>query len=275
MIDGRPDRGGTPTPSQKLILPAPHATYSPPNQHTQRGHILEEHLMNSKRLPIPGMPPLPTHKRNWRKDPAFIVLLAAICAVLIGGIAFAAIASNMFSPSTTQNATPVHTLLQSTPNIPPTAPTTSGVPANQPTQAITPTVQPSPAPVPITPTVQPTATQPTQGQNGPLTIQVANVPTQVLNNTIIPISVTTSNPNTAVRLVVEYNVPPFFYKSGIQTTDANGNATLSWPAAVHFFGRSKTPIVAHLVVTAKDQNNQQAVSQTFSVRILIHSIVPE
>ncbi len=272
MIDGRPDRDGTPIPSQKLILPAPHATYSPPNQHTQRGYTLQDHLMNSQRMPVPGMLPLPTNKRNWRKDPAFIVLLAAICAVLIGGIAFAAIASNMFSPGTTQNATPVHTLLQSTPNIPPTTPTTSGVPASLPTQAITPTVQPSPTTAPVIPTVQPTATQP---QIGPLTVQVDNVPTQVLNNSIVPINITTSNPNTMVRLLVTYNVPPFVTAVGPSTTDANGNATLLWSVAIHFFGHSKTPIVAHLIVTAKDQNNNQAVSQTFTVRILVHSIVPE
>lgn len=279
MLDGGPNMGGRQTPSQKLILPDPHAVYSPPNQQTQRGYPLQGRLVNSQSIPAPAMPPLPMNKRNWRKDPAFMVLLAAICAVLIGGTAFAIFASNILAPNTPQNASKGNTSAN-TANTPPTNPTTGtgsgpGVtPTTQPTQVITVTVQPSPTTVPTTPPVQPTATQPVQGQNGPLTVQVNDVPAQVFNNSVVPISVTTSNPNSSVRLFATYTVSPFFYSSGTQTTDANGDATLSWRVAVRRFGGTSNQIVARITVSARDKNNQQTVSQSYTVQIQVRGIMP-
>ena len=277
MIDGRPNVGGQQTPSQKLILPDPNAVYSPPNSQTQRGYPLQSRLINTQRGPIPPMPPPPTNKRNWRKDPAFLVLLAAICADLIGGTAFAFIANNVLTPNTPSNTQKAYTPPNTT-GTPSTNPTTgtsqSATPTAQPTQAITVTVQPSPTIVPTTPPVQPTPTQPVQGQNGPLTIQVNNVPGQVLNNSVVPISVTTSVPNSSVQLFATYNASPFFSSSKTQTTDANGNATINWVVSVRMFGRINNSIVAHISVSVHDNNNQQAVSQTYTVQIQVRGIIP-
>ncbi len=274
MIDGRPNMEGQPTPSQKLILPDPNTMYSPPNSQTQSGYPLQSRLLNTQRGPVPPVPPPTPRKRDWRKDPAFLVLLAAICAVLIGGTAFAFIANNILTPppSNTQKAyTPPNT--SDTPTANPTTGTgQSATPTAQPTQAITVTVQPSPTTAPTTPPVQPTPTQP-QGQNGPLTIQVNNVPGQVLNNSVVPINVTTSMPNSSVQLFATYNAAPFFSSSKTQTTDANGNATINWVVSVRMFGRINNNIVAHVTISAQN-NNQRVVSQTYTVQIQVRGIMP-
>ncbi|GAC1353904.1 MAG: hypothetical protein NVS4B11_23260 [Ktedonobacteraceae bacterium] len=278
MIDEKPDSTGMPRPSQKLILPGPDAVYPPPDQHIQRD--LPEHFAHSKQMSLPSMLPLPTQKRSWRKDPAYVVLLVAICAVLIAGIVFAAVASNIFFSGTTQTATTAlkgDTAPQSTIDAHPTFPipggNQGGTVSSQPPKTGTATVQPNPTSVPIAtaPPAQPTPT-PTQSQNGQLTVQINNPPTQVPNNTIVPIDVTTSEANATVRLVVTYNVSPYSASAGPQVTDANGNATLSWVVAVRMFGRTNS-VTAHIMVVASDQNNNEVVSQTFTVKILVRGII--
>jgi hypothetical protein len=204
-----------------------------------------------------------------------LVLLAAICAVLIGGTAFAFIANNILTPtpSNTQKVyTPPNT--NSTPTTNPTTGTGQSATATaQPTQAITVTVQPSPTTAPTTPPVQPTPTQP-QGQNGPLTIQGNNVPGQVLNNSVVPIDVITNLPNSSVQLFATYNAAPFFSSSKTQITDANGNATINWVVSVRMFGRINNSIVAHITISAQN-NNQRVVSQTYTVQIQVRGITPD
>jgi len=257
MLDGRPGSAGGQRPPQRLILPGPDAIYPPPDQQTQRGHMQMADFPHSRPMPTPTILPYSAKKRNWRKDPAFIVLLAAICVVLLGGITFAAVMSTMFSSGTTQStAIPkTATIPQGTTDTHPIFPTPGdnqgGTIGSQQHPTATAT----------------TAAQPTQTQNGPLTVQVNNPPTQVYNNTVEAIDITTSEPNTSVKLVVIYNVPPYFASSDTQMTDANGNATISWAVAVHASPHHHTT-TARLIVACRNQHNKGAVSQTFLVQIL-------
>ncbi|GAC1399976.1 MAG: hypothetical protein NVSMB49_11170 [Ktedonobacteraceae bacterium] len=274
MIDDRPDETGVPQPSQKLLLPGPAAAYSPPDQRTQYGNALPEHFTHSRLMPTPALPPYAVKKRSWRNDPAYIVLLAAICAVLIAGIAFAVVANSLFFSSTTQNAKTAlkaGTTPQGTVDTQPIFPTPDGhsgggTPVNQPL----PTATSIPTATPTTVTiVQPT---PTQTQNTQLTVQINNPPKQVFSNAVVPISVTTSEANTSIKLVVFYSVSPYLASFGPQTTDANGNGTISWPVTVRAFEQFNS-ITARILIVARDQNKEEALSQTFLVQIIMRGII--
>ena len=247
MLDGRPDSAGGRRTPQRLILPNPNAAYPPPDQQTQHGHVQMANVPRSRPMPtMPAMPPNSMKKRNWRKDPAFIVLLTAVCVVLLGGITFAAFASTMIFSGTTSNTNNLKTVVtpQGTIDTHPIFPTPGG---NQ--------------------SATPPAVQPTQTKNGPLTVQIDNPPTQVPNNITEAITITTSNPNTPVKLVVSYSVPPYFASTDTQMTDTNGNATLFWHVAVHASPHHHTT-TAHLTVTCGDQQKMGTVSKSFFVQIL-------
>ena len=256
MLNGRPDSARGNQPPQRLILPSPDAIYPPPDQQTQRGQAQIANFPHSSRpLPTPAMPAYATKKRSWRNDPAFIVLIAAICFIVLASTAFAAITSTAFFSGTTENTVPLKTAVtpSGTIDIHPIFPTPGGNVAG------TIGIQQYPTA---------TATKPVHStQNGLLTVQVNDPPTQVSNNTVEAINVTTSEPNTAVKLVANYSVPPYYASSDPQMTDANGNTTIFWHVAVHASPHHHTTI-AHLVVTCGDQQNRTAVSQTFLVQIL-------
>jgi hypothetical protein len=124
-------------------------------------------------------------------------------------------------------------------------------------QVPTPTSQSSPNPTPTS--------GPGSG-GGTLSVQITNIPGQVVNNSVVAVSVNTSEPNVTVRLQVSYNAYPFFYRSKARVTDGDGNATLNW--AVSVTKRSFGEVVARVVVTATDQNGQQAVSSATTVQVI-------
>ncbi len=272
MTSEQSNFSGVSRPSQKLVLPPPDAAYAPQSQQTQHGYAPPEYFLHSKQMPVVPVFPFPNQKRSWRKDPAFIVLLVSICAVLFGGVAFAAVATTMFSATTNQPVTTAPAGPQGSGNsgaiIPTPISTSMMQPTQVPTTVPTTVVQPSPT---VIPTAIPT-TPPVQ--TGPLTVQFDNVPAQVSNNSVVPITVTTSQANTTVRLIITYNASPFFLTVGPQMTDANGTITLSWKVAVRAFGHN-TPATARVLVVARSQNNQQVTSQPFTVQIVTHSIVPQ
>ena len=129
--------------------------------------------------------------------------------------------------------------------------TSSSQPPAQGTPALqsTPDANPSPTPNP---------------GGGPLTITVTNIPTQVVNSSVVSVSVNTSLPNITVTLGVYYNVAPYRYVSAPVTTDGNGNAVLSWSVAVIMNGRHTR---AFVFAVAQDQNGQKAQSQAVTVQI--------
>lgn len=280
MIDDQP---GTPSRSEKLVLPAINDGYSSSDQHTQWGQAFPQRPTPHKPVPPPPLASSSPFKgRNWRKDPAYLVLLIAICTLLIAGIVFAVVASNIFSqgngPSgqsgpTTSNtgATPRGTL-DTNPRFPTPGGNQGGSTSSQPPKTSgTPVIQSTPtlAPTPTTvTTVQPT---PTQGQqNGQLTLQITGIQTPIPNDNLDPVTVTTSQPNIAVRLVITYNAPPGLSSLGPQMTDGGGNVTFNWFVSVRAFGHNH--VTAHVMAVARDQNGQEVTSQTMTVQILVRGI---
>lgn len=273
MIDDKPDMTNRPPQSQKLVLPAhDENAYSSPNQHTQRGHVLPEHLVSNRPISPPIAPF--SRKRSWRNDPAYVVLLVAVCMVLTAGTIFAVAATNLFSGNTQVGqvgpvTVPTTGAPQGTVDTHPQFPTPGGnqggtVSSQPPKTGSTPIVQPPPT---MIPTVQPT---PTQGQSGPLTVQITDIQSPVNNNSIDPVSVTTSGPGVRVRLLITYNASPGFASVGPQTTDDNGNATLDWNVSVNAFGTGH--VKAHVTAIAQDQNGQEATSQVMTVQIIVKGI---
>jgi len=280
MMNEQSNLSGVSRPSQKLVLPAPNAAYAPTpaHQQTQHGYAPPEYFLHSKQIPAIPVYPLPKQKKNWRKDPAYIVLLVGICMVLFGGVAFATVANNMFFASTAQTVTTAPTDPKGTGSgnmgVPTPQTNPGGAVNTTPTQV--PTAVPTATPVQVTPTAVPTAppVQPTpvQGQAGPLQVTLDNPPARVMNNSIVPITATTNAPNTNVRLVITYNTFPFFITVGPQLTDANGTVTLPWNVAVRASGRNMIT-TAHIVIVGRDQNNKQATSQIATVQIITRGIM--
>ncbi len=282
MLEEKSNLAGSSRPSQKLVLPTSDTDYAPPGQHTLHGYPLPKHETPFKQGSFTTLPTLSKQKRNWRKDPAYIVLLIGICAVLVSGIAIAAVASNIFSFGTAQNASIASKAVTAPPSTDATRPTfptpggnQGGAKSGQPlpkatvTPVATATAQPNPtiAPTATVPVVQPTPTQIEQ-----LTVQIDNPPTRVINNTIEPINIATNKADIGVTLVITYNSYPYFVSLGPQTTDANGNVTITWPIAVRAHGHNNS-VTAHITAVAHDQNNKGATSQAFTIQVIVRSIV--
>ena len=259
MIDDHPDLQKQSPSSGKLVLPAYSEEPYPPSAHAYKPHIRSEHPTRHLASPVPRNP-LAKHGYLWQSDPAYKVLLIAIVMVLIAGGVFVTLASNMlgqmystFTP--TQNsslgATP-----QSVVDMRPIFPTPHGgqgsTESSQPLQNLTPSTMPT------------TTTQPPQGE--PLALQITNAPQAVINDTDAFIGVNTNTQGVDVRLVVTYDTLPSLYISDVQTTDANGNATLLWHIHTTMHGGNMT--VAHIIATAQDQNGQQTTSQIVTIQIL-------
>jgi hypothetical protein len=115
-----------------------------------------------------------------------------------------------------------------------------------------------------TPGVQ--ATQPDSPDQGTLNVQITDVPDVVNNQSQVRVEVQTSEPGVEVHLQVSYNAFPFYYTSRADTTDGDGNATLTWSVRVRSFN-SNNNVTANLIVVATDRNGQQATSDPTTVEI--------
>src|SRR2546428_6913390 len=260
---------------ENLVVPAPVALPSGPSKVVQKVPMPRPYfppLASSSSL----RPSLAKLRYLWRRDPAYKVILVVMAVLLIAGLIFGILATTMLSQMSElflrngrmvalPQQAPTGVTPQGTVDFHPTFPTPGGgqgsTDSSQPPMGSTPSLQDTPA---LTPTLQPTPT-PTQ-QGGQLIIQITSIPTQVSNNSVVPVQVTANEPGVVVRLYVNYNVPPGFYTGGIQVTDGNGDATLSW--VVNVFTIDRRPAVAHVVAIGQDQNGQQASSQVFNVEIV-------
>jgi hypothetical protein len=204
--------------------------------------------------------------RFWHKDAANKVLMIAVVAVVLSGILFMALGSasllqglgflsqNVIVP---QNPS-AEARVTGTVDLHPTFPTPSG--GNGTSKSSQPPPGSSsylpPTSTDSTPTPQPTAT-------GQLTVQITSIPSQVPNRSTVLVSVTTSEPQIAVKLQVYYNAPPYSYTSITRTTDGSGNVTLPW--RVQVIARGIGSIVAIVQAVATDQNGQRVVSPAVKV----------
>lgn len=145
-------------------------------------------------------------------------------------------------------------------------PAPTRTPASSPASAGTPSPDtPSPS---VTPTQGATPTTiPNPAPGSPLSIQFENPPASLTNGQEARIDVLTSEPNVSVTLDVSYNVPSS--KDGttvMQTTDNNGQATLTWQVDVR--GRhNDTQVEAMLNVSAVDMNGVNAQPQQLTIPV--------
>jgi hypothetical protein len=199
----------------------------------------------------------------WGKDPAYKVLVIAISAVVIAGILLLSLVSNTllhntklfamgnsFSQNPPTAVTPIGTI-DAHPTFPPPGGGTGSSTSSQPPAQSTPVLQP---------TVDSTSTT-----GGQLTVSISGVPGRVQNNSVVSVSINTSEPNVTVELMVRYTAAPYRYTSGEYTTDGGGNATINWSVSVFTFGRHTQ---ATVYAVAIDQNGQQAQAQSISVEVI-------
>ena len=230
--------------------------------------------------PVPPGPPHSKIATLWKKDPAYRVLFVAIGVVLLcslGGSLLLVSAvghSGQAGQQANSNVSSVST--SNTPTVPTPDPnkqlqaTTQAATATA--LAVTPTQQPMPTPTPTQPTptpTQPTPTPPpTLNNNGPLSVQINNLPGSADNHSTVPVTVTANHPGTIVRLVVSYSgAQPSSYASGSQSVDANGNTTIYWnidEQRSRFFGNT---VIARVMAVAQDQNGNVNNSSIGSVQI--------
>jgi hypothetical protein len=252
------DKQGVRMTSGRLVLPAPpdagqQRPYFPPSSPlppaNQRTSAASQSLVNRVLT-------------TWRRDPAYAVLSFAIALVVIAAIVFVSLfASSLVSGnsgSAWSSAQTEH----------PTLPTPAGTVDNKPNfptpvtgKGSNQSSQPSGHPTPNLPD-QPTP--PTD--QGTLTVQITSIPDVVANGSRVRVGVQTSEPNVSITLQVTYTVAPFFYSNGGHTTNGSGNGAITWSVRVYSL-RLAGNAQATVIVTATDQNGQQATSQPVTVTI--------
>lgn len=235
-----------------------------PQDRMQSGYLVRP--QTAEALP-PGS--LPTKLAYlWRKDPAYKVLFMAIAAILLCSIVGATMLFTAFSHS----AGPQQGNIGAPgPGEPTPTPGGNGA-LPQPTPIPSPTAVPTPTPLPM-PTVVPTPTvipSPTAtDNNGPLIVQITNLPTTVDNHTTVPVTVNANQPGTSVSLTVFYfGAQPVTFQAGPQSVDANGNTTFDWNIEESGFGSFfKRHVTARVVANAQDQNGNTANSNVVTVQV--------
>jgi hypothetical protein len=273
------DMEGLPTPSGKLVLPAPpdEGQYLQPYTVPIRSESLIRHTVSKASSASHGL--LTKFTTLWRKDPAYRILSLAIALVVVASVVFVALGARalmddngglVWNQAYTQHpgaAKPAGTV-DNKPAFP--APSTGQSGSDQSSQPVaspTPDLQPTSTSA-STPTP---ASDPTPGsgpgQPGNLQVQVTSVPSTVSNDSRVNVDVQTNQPNVTVTLEVTYsNAYPSNYTSGSRTTDDSGNASLAW--AVRIFSAG-SEIQATVVVIARDQNGQEVVSQPQTVTVVV------
>jgi hypothetical protein len=249
--------------SGKLILPAyPDEDYQRISRPLPAMPVQPAQLIQRKTPPIPQTP-LAKLRYFWGKDPAYKVLMIAIGVVVIAGLLLLSLVSN-----TLLHNTKLFAMDNSLSQTPPTAGVPSGTidahptfpPPGGGTGSGTSSQPPAQSTVVLQPTVDST---PTVG--GQLTVNISGVPARVQNNSVVSVSITTSEPNVTVELLAVYNAPPYRYTSGVQTTDGGGNITINWSVNVYMFGHHTQ---ATIYAIASDQSGQRTQTQYVTVQII-------
>jgi len=254
--------------SRKLVLPALPDEELRASSGQHRVQIYPGQLIRQKATPAPtGL--LPKLAFYWRKDPAYKVFMIAVVVVVLASVVFVSLASSafggksLFSNNFPQNpptvVAPTGTV-DLRPTFPPPIGGNGSGQTSQPPAQSTPSLRPTPT---DSPTAQPS---PTSTPGGTLTVQITNYPPFVFNNTRQNIGISTSQPGITVWLLIHYSALSSRDMVGPQTTDANGNATLSWPVSSPGFGHKGSS--AMLTAVAVDANGQRVYSSPVMVQIV-------
>ncbi len=268
----QPDTQEQKPQSEKLVLSAPPAEEQQMYYGGQMAQLRPEQLIRRQ------TPPAPTDVKArlafyWHKDPAYKVLMIALTMVLVAGILFVTLASaaflgnsNYFASSYTPQAIPKGVNPTGTVDLRPTFPAPGGgIGTNQ--QSSQPSLQSTPVLQATNSTVQ---QSPTPAGGGTLSVQFTSIPQQVMNGSYVSVGVNTSEPGASVILVIHYSVQGGRSTAGPQTTDSNGNATISWFVFTFGFGQKNVQAYVYALVT--DQNGQRAKSQTVTVQVLTKGV---
>ncbi|MDQ6644395.1 MAG: hypothetical protein M3Y76_08095 [Chloroflexota bacterium] len=269
-----------PNPQQgKLVLPDHPHEMSPinpdqanhlasgKNQQNTNAHLRPDQLIRQT-TPPPARQPVAKLRYYWQKDPAYKVLMIAIAMIMVAGLVFVSLISNVLLRN--PNFLAINSTAPSLPTVVPTGtvdphpafPLPSGgngsTSSSQPPAHSTPILQPT---ANATPTASPPT--PTPGE-GSLTVTITAIPVRVSNNSTVNVGVNTSLPNVSVSLVAYYTVLPFKYTSSSTTTNGNGNASLSWSVSLLMYGHHTQAMVYAVV---RDQNGQKVQSQAIAVQV--------
>lgn len=255
---------------EKLVLPDyDNWKYQTASRSTPAIPLRTEQLMRRETTASPKEP-LAKLRYLWNQDPAYKVLMIAIGTVLIASIIFISLISttllrnlNFFAQdSSYSQSAPTAVIPTGTVDLHPKFPTPSGGQgsgsSSQPPLQSTPILQSTASSMP---TVQPS---PTSNSAGTLTLQITNIPSRVMNNSVVNVSVNTNQPNVIVTLYIIYNAPPFRSYAGPRTTDDSGNATIPWNVSVFKIGNAR----AYVLAVARDTNGQRVQSQPVTVQII-------
>ena len=264
----QPDTREQKPQSEKLVLPAPPTEEQQMYYGGQMAQLRPEQLIRRQTQAAPKE----VKARlafYWHKDPAYKVLMIALTMVLVAGIIFVFLASaaflgnsNFFASSYTPQAIPKGSNPIGTVNLRPTFPAPGGGSGtNQ--QSSQPPMQSTPALKATNPTGQPS---PTPGGGGTITVQITSIPQQVVNGSYVSVGVNAGEPGASVELVIRYSGQGGHSTAGPQTTDGNGNATISWFVLTFSFGQKN--VQAYVYALATDPNGQRARSQTVTVQVL-------
>jgi len=263
----QPDTQEQKSQSEKLVLPAPAAEEQQMYYGGQMAQFRPEQFIRRDAQAAPkGVKARLAF--YWHKDPAYKVLMIAMTMVLVAGVILVSLASaaflgnsSFFASSYTPQAVPKGTNPTGTVDLRPTfsAPG-GGKGTNQ--QSSQPPMQPTPS---LQATNSTDQQSPTPATGGTLNVQFTSLPQQVMNGSYVSVGVNTSEPGASVELVIRYSAQGGRSTAGPQTTDSNGNATITW--FVVSFGFGQKNVQAYVYALATDQNGQRARSQTVTVQI--------
>lgn len=238
-----------PTIAQEpIVLPAPQGQQSYLQPQQQFPSV--QHMAGNPQSSRPSNP-LARISHLWKNDPAYRFLFIAISAMLISSVICAALLAGVFHRSTSQSAQRGGPNTQQTANA-------RGI--NTSTPMPTPTLTPTPTPTPMpTPTPTPTVVQ--------LTVEITNkIPNPVQEGATVPVDVKTSTSGVTVHLSIIYirNRQQTTGQTQDQSTDGQGNATISWSVPLFLPGATVT---AQVIAIAQDQQGNQVKSQTVTVNV--------
>lgn len=256
-----------PAPSSgKLVLP----DLSDEEQRVASGQYRAEihpGLLIRQTTPSAPQKVLPRLAWYWRKDPAYKVFMIAIAMVVVASIIFVSLVSAaLFGHPTSGVSISQNPPAKVTPtgkvDLHPTFPKPTG--GDGTSQSSQPPAQSTPS---LGPTAQPTGTVQSGGQ---LTLQISNYPSTVVNNSTVPITVSTNQPGVTVYLQIRYNATSLRPTAGPGTTDGNGNVTIPWNVSVFSFGRKN--VQATITAIGIDQNGHRVASDPVTVQVLLNGM---
>jgi hypothetical protein len=185
----------------------------------------------------------------WRKDLASKVFLVTITVLLVVSVFFAFSASTLLSQMFPRPVQRLNMQPNDEPKVNGTVDPHPTFPVRYGSKGTNTSSLP-----PKSGTVATTSGTPTGGD-----VQIVDIPDQVSDGDTVHVTVS-GQPGTTVKLVIQYDIDPYYAESDSRTIDSDGKVTLSWDVNVSFHGKDS----GTAQVTAVSDNGQ---SGTVSVQV--------